>query len=361
LLFLTSKLSWFISMPFVLYTIFIYRNTLSKKDKFKLSLISLIFTILAFAFFLQIPQGTRSLSENNLSLFSDISIKNGINWIRGQGLESGWPPLLERILISKAFFFPIGILHWLSNIQPSVLFSQFSKDGNLGFAGMGAFPKVTIIPFLMGLIFLIRDRKSKLLLYPVVIILPAALIYPQLSPRIVILTLPFISFVIAFGFLQVKKILGRLIIIFIVLELLINFLFLSLQIKLTDELRPYWVKPIVQDAFKLSNTDQVLISDDFAQDLAPFIEWYTPFISQTAFLNSRYPYKFHQTNLGNIKLIGFSDSFKACDSGEKSKLFLSKRDFDRAKKFISDNVARTYLNSKGLAVVYFMEDRGCII
>lgn len=360
LLIFTSKFSWFILTPFIMYSVFIYRNSLNMKAKIKVSLFSLIFTTLAFVFFLQVPQGMRSLSENNISLFSDITTKNGINRIRGQGIESGWPPILGQILINKSHFVLIGILQWLSNIQPAVLFSQFSKDGDLGFTGMGAFPKVTIIPALMGLIFLIREKKSKLLLYPLIITLPAALIYPQYSPQIVILTLPFTSFVIAFGFFKIKKILGRLIIIFLALELLINFFFLSPQIKLTDELRPDWIKPIVQDAYKMSNIDQVLISDDVAQDPASFIEWYAPINSQAASLNTPYQYKFRQTNLGNIKLVRFSDSFKDCGRGEKPKLFLSKRDLDRAKKFSSGNVARTYLNSKGLVVVYFIERGGCI-
>src|SRR3989338_73259 len=41
-LFLTSKLSWFIVVPFVLNTIFVFRNNLNIRDKFKLSLISFI-------------------------------------------------------------------------------------------------------------------------------------------------------------------------------------------------------------------------------------------------------------------------------------------------------------------------------
>ncbi len=134
LLIFTSKFSWFIITPFIIYTVFIYRDTLNMKDKLKLSLISFVFAVLAFAFFLQVPQGTRSLSENNLSLFSDITTKNGINRIRGQGIESGWPPILEQILINKAQFFLVASLHWLSNMQPAIFFSKFSKDGNLGFS-----------------------------------------------------------------------------------------------------------------------------------------------------------------------------------------------------------------------------------
>ena len=360
LLILTSKSSWFILTPFIIYTVFIYSNNLSMKVKLKVSLISFILTILAFAFFLQVPQGTRSLSENNLSLFSNLATKNGIDWIRGQGLESGWPPILERILISKAHFFLIGILHWLSNIQPAVLFGQFSKDGNLGFFGLGAFPKVTIIPALMGLIFLIKERKSKLLAYPVIITLPAALIYPQFSPQVVILTLPFIAYVIAFGLFQAQKMLRSLIIFFMILELLINFFFLSSQINITSESRPYWIKPIMQDVSKTLDADQVFISDNIAQDPASFIEWLTPLQPQMSSLNLSYPYKFRQTNFGKIKFLGLSDNLRACKLGEKNALFVTKRDLERMRKISANNVVRTYLDNRGLVVVYLMKEEVCI-
>ena len=58
----TSKFAWFILAPFVIYTVFIYRKTLNLRNKLKLSLISLTFVTLAFIFFLQVPQGMRSLS-----------------------------------------------------------------------------------------------------------------------------------------------------------------------------------------------------------------------------------------------------------------------------------------------------------
>lgn len=360
LLIFTSKFSWFIVTPFVVYTVFVYRNTLNLKEKSKLSVICLVFTILAFVFFLQVPQGVRSLSENNLSLFSDITTKNGINRIRGQGLESGWPPFLERVLISKAHFFPIGILHWLSNIQPSILFSQFSKDGNLGFTGMGAFPKVAIIPALLGLVFLARKKKSKLLLYPIIIALPAAFIYPQFSPQVVILILPFIAYVIAFGLLQVKRISRGLIVIFMIMELLINFFFLSSQINITAQLRPDWIKPIMQDAYKALDTDQVFISDDIAEDPASFIEWFTPLKPQIPTVNLAYPYKFRQTNFGKVKFLGLSDSFRTCKLGEKTRFFVTKRDLDRMRKISANNVVRTYLDNKGMVVVYWMEEEVCL-
>jgi len=360
LIIFTSKLAWFILAPFVIYTVFIYRNTLNLKDRLNLSLISLTFVFFSFAFFLQVQQGARSLSENNLSLFSDITIKNGINMIRGQGMESGGSPILGQILVNKSYFLIAGSLHWLSNIEPSVFFSKFDKDGNLGFAGMGAFSKAAIIPALLGIVFLIREKKSKILLYPLILTLPTALIYPKFSPEIVVLTLPFVSFLIAFGLINLKKILASIIMTLMIVELLVNFLFLSPQIKSTNDLRPYWIKSVVGDAYNLSNKDQVLISDDITEDPASFIFWYTDLNPEASFLNIPYPYKVRQVNLGNIKLVGASDSFRSCSANEVYKFFSSSRDLERFKDLNSARVVSTYLNSRGDVAVYFIESGVCI-
>lgn len=360
LLIFTSKFVWFILVPFVIYTVFIYRNTLNLKDKLKLSLISLTFVFFSFAFFLQVPQGTRSLSENNLSLFSDVTIKNGINKIRGQGRESGWPAILGQILVNKSYFLSAGSLHWLSNIQPSVFFSLFDINGNLGFVSMGAFPKATVIPLIAGIVFLIREKKSKILLYPLILTWPAALIYPKFSPEIVVLTIPFVSLLIAFGLFHLKKILAGIVMTLIVVELLINFLFLSPQIKSTNDLRPYWIKSIVEDAYSLSNASKVIMSDDITEDPASFIFWYTDLNPQASFLNIPYPYKVHQVNLGNIKLVGASDNFRNCSSAEVHKFFSSTRDLERVKDLNSAKVIKTYLNSIGDVAVYFIESGVCI-
>lgn len=356
----TSKYAWFVLAIFVPFMVFIYRNSLNIKEKLKISLVGISVVSLIFILFLSIPQGARSLSENNLSLLSDVSINNGINRLRGQSIESGWPPVLGRLLINKLHFFPIGALHWLSNIQPAVFFSQFSEDGNLGFVGMGAFPKIAIIPALLGFVFLVRERKDKLLLLPVIITLPAALIYPQLCPQVVILTLPFIAYILTFGILAMRPIFRCLIVLFLMVELLINSSFLSPQIKLTNDLRPDWIEPIVQDAYKLSDTGRrVFISDDITRDPGSFIEWYTPLKSQNSFSDIPYPYKIRQTVFGNIKLVGFSDNFWVCDVGKKTELFLTKRDLNKVKNAKSDNIIRTYLDSKDQVAAYFLEELVC--
>lgn len=360
LLIFTSKFAWFILPPFVIYTVIIYRNTLNLKDKIKLSLISLTLATLAFTLFLQVPQGMRSLSENNLSLFSDITIKNGINKVRGQGRESGWPPILGQTLVNKSYFLVAGSLHWLSNVQPAVFFGKFDKDGNLGFAGMSAFPKAAIVPAILGVVFLIRKKKSKIFLYPLILTLPATLIYPKFSPEIVILTVPFVSFLIAFGFFYLNRILASIVMTLMIVELLMNFLFLSPQIKSTNDLRPYWIKSIVWDAYNLSNSSKVFMSDDITEDPAPFIFWYTDLNYKDSFLNIPYPYKVRQVNLGNIKLVGASDSFRNCSVAENIKFFSSSRDLERTKVLNIAKAIKTYSNSRGDVVTYSIERGACI-
>ncbi|OGE33546.1 hypothetical protein A3D83_01080 [Candidatus Daviesbacteria bacterium RIFCSPHIGHO2_02_FULL_41_10] len=359
LLFLTSKLSWFIVVPFVLYTIFVFRNNLNIRDKFKLSLISFTFTILAFVLFIQVPQGARSLAENNLSFFSDISIKNGIDWIRGQGLQSGWPPAVERILIGKALFLPIGFLHWLSNIQPAVLFGQFSKDTSLSFSGMGAFPKVLIVPALLGIAFLIKKGKRSLLLYPMIVVLPAAFIYPQLKSQVILFALPFIGYIIAFGLFQVNKIMKSLIIFLMVLELSVNFLFLSSEVNIMAKSRPYWIKPILLDASSVTGAG-VFISDDIVRDPASFIEWFTPLKPQISAPDLKFPYKYRQTDFGKVKLLGLSDNLRLCQPGEVSSFFVTQRDLERVKKMGANTFIRTYSEDQGAVVVYRIEGEVCI-
>ncbi|MEK7616932.1 MAG: glycosyltransferase family 39 protein [Patescibacteria group bacterium] len=348
-----SKFTWFLLVPFIFFT----------GQKGKLLTASLVFVLLALAFFLQVPQSKRSLSENNFSLFSDVTIINGINKLRGQGIESNWSPLLGEILINKSYFFVTGFFHFLSNLAPSILFGQFDKNGNLGFVGMGAFPKIAILPALLGMLFLIREKRSKFLLYSLIITLPSALIYPQFSPQIVILAIPFIAFVIAFGFLQMKKSLSTLIFILMALELIVNLSFLSPlspQIKSTTYIRPGWIKTVVEDVFKLSNTNRVLISDDIVEDITPFIGWYTPFNPSEAFLDIPYPYKFRQTKLGKITVVGVSDSFKTCGTEENTQLFSSKRDLQRLKSADIVDIEKTYLDSKGEDATYLIKGRVCI-
>lgn len=359
----TSKIAWFIITPFVVYTLIFFKNYLSKKKKIIFSFLCFLFSVLILIVFLQIPQSSRSLSENNFPIFQDVTIKNGIDRLRGQGIESDWPNVLERLLFNKAHFISVGFFHWMSHLQPSIFFSQFDSRELYGFVSLGAWPKILIVPFLTGLILIIRknDSKFKLLLgYSLILTFPLLFIYPKYLPAVTIF-LPFFSLVLALGLININKWLRNLIIVVMILEVLMNFIYLSAEIKNTNNLRPFWIKKIVNDGYDLSLKQNVAFSDDITDDIVPFLYWYTSLEIENDFSKIEYPYRFRQTKVSNIKIIGSEDNFYNCGLDKPTSIFVSNRDLNKIQKELKVVTAeKMYKNDLGNDIAYLLPSTICV-
>lgn len=361
LLLTVSKFAWFIVPPFVIFTLLFYQNDLSKGAKIKLSIFSLFLAIVAGGLYLQVPQSGRSLSENNFSIFTNITIKNGIDKSRGEGIRSGWPNYLEVVLFNKTFFPAIGFLHWLSNLQPGIYFGQFDKTGQLNFSQMGALSKILIIPFIFGIIYLVQKGKKRerlLLAYFIILTFPAIFIYPDFSQSLLVSTLPFVALIIAFGFMQFNRIISVLIILVMVLELAINLFYLAPEKQNTALLRPFWVKDITHDVFDHSLNRATAVSDDIAGDILNYIEWYNPVDVRTSFFNVPYPYKFRQSDIKNIKIIGSDNELYPCKESD-FEIFASKRDRDKIKNY-EIGIVKTYQNDLREEAAYLLTKGLCV-
>lgn len=348
---LTSKNAWLILFPFTLFTVIFYQRSLERKKKFVMIGLSALIVFSAFTLFLSIPQSKRSLMENNFSIFSDITIKNGIDKLRGQGMESAWPPLVDRLLFNKSHFLITGSLHWLSHLNPAIYFGQFDNSGRLNYSYLGAWPKVLIIPFFTGLFFLIKagDRKKKLLtVYFLILTYPSIFIYPNLSLELIALTLPFMALVLTFGFVELKKKITIIILILAIMELGINIFNLTPDYKNTNTLRPTWIGQLTDNAFEKSKVNKVAISDDIVADIVPYIEWYSPFNPKAGFLQVDSPYKFRQYSLANIKIIGSDESFNTCGKNERVKIFVSIRDLNKIRRQFDIKIIDSYAEDKAL-------------
>lgn len=363
---LVSKFAWFILLPFLLFT-WLFRLNTNYKRQLTLLAFTVVFVASVFLLFLTIPQSKRSLLENNFTIFSDITIVNGINALRGQGIQSDWPGLVEKLLFNKLHFFSIGTLHWLSHfLNPALYFGQFDGSGRLSFSYLGAWTKVLILPAILGVFSIIKkgDRKSKLfLLLPLVLTYPSALIYPNYTLDLVVLALPFMAVIIAFGCLQIIQInkiwaiAGFFLIIF---ELIINMYSNSAEFKNTDVLRPRWIKEIVANVHKSSQDNQTAVSDNVVSDITTFINWYTPEGNKVKDLNIAWAYKFRQYNLSNIKIIGFDDQFRPCGKDEKLTIYVSKRDLDRIQHEMSAKYSISFQDSRGLEQIYLIDENICL-
>lgn len=367
LILLTSKLAWLILPPFIILTCFYFSFGLSKRNKIIISAASFILSLLIIFLFLQIPQGVRSLSENNFYISQSDTVKNGIAALRGQGLESKWPDYVERLLFNKGQYISVGMFHWLSHLNLSVLFGQFDNSGNVSFAGMGAFPKILIIPFIFGLVSQIRKsldiRISALLIYPFILTYPLLFIYPLLSPHVVILILPFLSFICAYGLINLNKYIKSLIICLAILELIINLANTSFNLKVSNNYRPEWVKSIVNEGYNLSKNSKVAFSDDITLDIIPFLQWHNAIGIENTSLD-QFPYRFRQTRLKNIITIGSNDIFYNCGLDEPTHIFASERDIKEIKRWLNIDtdkiVKKIYSDNLEQRIASLLEPTVCI-
>lgn len=364
---LSSKSAWFILAPFVMLTLFAFPNNLSKKAKINISILCLLASFFSMMIFWQIPQGQRSLFENNFPIFADVTIKNGINQLRGQGLEITSQPILEKVLFNKAHVLTVGILHWLSQLGPSTLFGQFDSSNLVGFINKGALAKILIIPFGIGLFSIIRrgDRKYRLLLiYPLLLTFPIIFIFPNLNFDFIAATLPFISLIITLGLFNLNRLVRTLILLVMVFEVGVNFFYLDLNIKSTNSDRPGWIKPIVEEGYHLSQEYKVAYSDDITSDIAPFIQWYTPLNPEGGFLDIPFPYKFRQTQISNITIIGSERVFYKCSFDKPTYIIASKRDVKEIKRWLNvkteEITLKVYKDNLGVDVAYFFEPTICV-
>ncbi len=357
----TSKLAFFILLPFTIFTLIFSQKNLIYKKKWIFIILSGLVLMFGLGLFFTNEQAKRSLVENNFPLFSDITIKNGIDKLRGQGLESGWPKFIDIFLFNKSHFLSIGLLHWLSYFNPAIYFGQLDASGKISYSFLGAWTKVLIIPFTLGIFLLIRLNAQKILLlgYFLILTFPAIFIYPHQNLELIVLTLPFMAVVSAFGLLSLNRKVVYLIFFLVITELTINIYNLNSEYKNTTDLRPNWVKELALDIYKDAKNQEVLVSDDVVLDINPFIEWYAPVNPREGFYSVASPYKFRQYSLGNVKLLGSEQKFTTCGIDQKMIIFASKRDLKKISIDAKPKIQAMYNDSNGQSRVYLLEN-SCI-
>lgn len=363
LLTLTSKIAWFILPPFTAFTLFFFQKDFSTKSKV-IVLISFLMAIMSIIVFLEIPQAKRSLVENNFSIFSDLSIQNGINRLRGQGIASGWPPILDKLFFNRGQFFIVGFLNWLAALNLNVFFGEFDRTSQFGFVGLGAWPKVLIIPFIFSLFKIFKKFDEKMIIalgYLGIFTFPILFIKNGHAPNIAVITLPFMGILIAFGLLGINRLFKICIISFAVLEVFANLFALSPQLKSTNDLRPAWVDKIVLAGFAGSKkTSKIVYSEDIVSDITSFIDWYGPVKSDLQYSNIDFPYRFRVYNQSNFRIIAHEDRFYSCGLTNPDSILVSSKDLAKIRKNFETSVDNTFKDSMGNKVAFKLKPGICI-
>lgn len=361
---LVSKIAWFVIVPFVIFTLFTTRNSFSRRSNIYLSILCILLTLSIVLIFLNIPQAKRSFSDHNFSLFSQASVQGLLERFRGQGLDLGWSANIEKLILNKGHFLIIATLHWLSNIAPDRYFGQFDKTGLLNFTQSGALAKALIIPFFLGIFYILTKGKKEekfILIYFIILTFPALFVYPSYTPTVLVLTLPFASLVIAFGFLSMKRRISLLVVLLVILEIGFNLFGISFERKNTFSIRPEIVKQLSEDIYKIAKSEKIAVSDNIVdEDLVPYIQWFNPVGKPwSLYAQVSYPYKFRPTKLQNIEILGSDSKINGCQENNFDKVLVSVRDKGKISS-AEFKIVKIYQDSFGQNIAYLSEKGLCI-
>lgn len=360
LMILTSKFLWFTLVPVIAVTLFL-NNNLKKREKIKMAAISLIPVLIALLVYFKVPQGIRSLVENNFYFLSDVTVKNSIERMRGEKVL-WWPSVFDRALFNKADVLINGLFNWASQLSLSRLFGEFDSRGVFGLLKTGAFAKIVLIPFLSGLYLIVRGgRKDKLIfLYIIFLTFPLVFLYPKEKIELTIAALPFFALISAYGFRLFGTKLARVLIIILILESVLNLFFIKASIKNTNDSRPFFVRQIIKEASEKGPEYNIAFSDDITEDIVPFVQWQTKFNPADAYEQLEFPYRFKQTKISDIKIIGNEDTFYNCAYDKKTFIFASARDLKKIQHDIRVEPAKVYKDLLDREVVYLMPSKICV-
>lgn len=344
---LINKFLWFVLPALILVSL--YSSSQLKTRNGGLFLIGvLILTGAILVSFLSIPQSWRSLAENNIPLLATDPLTNGVNALRGEGLLSGWPNLIEKVLFNKAAVIPIGLLNWVSTFNLANFF------GPIPF-----WPLAFLIPLALGLVHLIRKESLKLKnigLLTLALTLPILFTYPHLPSELLFLLLPIGSVIIAVGISALPRKILIIILAAGMLEFLINHLIILTDNRIDHYQRPTWINQTIADIKTLQYPNKVFVSENLTEDTQPFLNWYGDIPTPDQQVD--HPYRYFVTDFGQVKFIDTRKFLPDCNKfGTIRSHFLSSEDYNQNRDRDKADIVKTYYDSKGEPRAYWVHVR----
>lgn len=325
-----SKTSWFIVFPLLVYFSFWDRIFFVEKRRIRIFLIACFVLFLPLLWnYLRLPSARQSLIDNDFSLFTDISLPNGINSMRGDELKSG-SPLLGKIFYNKLFWGIKLAERIFGHFSPYFYFAKGEQNSLHGLWNFGPIFLIFIFPFTCGLFLMLKKNKPEGRFFLSWFIIVATISsFLKKSPDLsqLIFSAPIIFFLIAQGIVNLPE---KIVRIFLIPLIIANFLFVFYDALVKEPLRSQETFYYGFEEISLSvnssyhKYDKVYLSDGYAPDPLPLFLFYSKFPSEQ-FLKIRQPeqfrYRLWLSQLGNI-YAGKFDKFNV-SSGEKTALYVT--------------------------------------
>ncbi len=270
----TAKIAWFVIWPFLLF-FYLWRR---RKEILLLIFFMIVFFLPLFFSYVKSPQAKLDIMDHDFTLFSEISIANSINAMRGEDIKMGLP-FMGKLFYNKLFYGEKVFENFLRHFNPRFYFA--SGDGN-PHHGLTNFGPVFLVflPFALYGIWLTYKKEpitSKIFfIWFLLGTIPSILSFPSPDQEKLIFVLPLLAITTGYGLSSVK----RKYLLLLALGLLINIAVVSYDAfakepSRTDKEWDYGCKELanfLKD--KMDSYKKIFLTDAYEPDPGPALLFY---------------------------------------------------------------------------------------
>jgi len=275
----TSKISWFILPPLLALTVISVKDKLLKRKLFIAFLIVLSSLAILLVNYFKLPGAKRSFIENDLNLFNNLAISNGINSLRGQDIGAN-NQYLGKLLHNKLFYLIKISENFVQQFTPRFLFAAGDKDPFHGLSNTGPLFLFLLPLVIFGLMSLAGKSHKKvkyLFIIWAIFSLPSIFVLPTPDEEKSVFVYPLLITLSSIGLLKTKN---KLILIVLTIFALMNVSFVFYDGLYKEPVRgqkkwAYGIEEaarIIRDGYPEYRT--VYFTDAYASDPGPIILFY---------------------------------------------------------------------------------------
>jgi len=199
----TAKIAWFFVWPFLLFFCLWKR----RKEVLLLIFLMIVFFFPLFFSYIKAPQARLDIMDHDLTLFSDISVANSLNLMRGEDIKMGLP-LAGKLFYNKLFYGEKLFENFLKHFNPRFYFAAGDANSLHGLTNFGPVFLV-FLPFaLYGIWLIYKKEPNTLKLFFIWFILgtiPSVLSFSSPDQEKLIFVLPVLAITTGYCLSLLKK------------------------------------------------------------------------------------------------------------------------------------------------------------
>ena len=263
---------------------------LRKRKKIKIimtiAVIMFLLVISWSSFYFQTPGAKENFLTEHLGFFTNPTIINSINQMRGESLQEG-NPFLGKLFYNKSFYLIELGAQFLDHLNPRLYFIAGDSNPLHGLSNFGPVLFIFLPFFLAGFWFLFQKnelskKKWLFLIWFLLGVIPSVLSYPSPNQEKLIFVFPVLAILTGYSLARFKNVFRYLFILFLIFNIGVVFYDAIYREPFRAQKKwQYGVKDLVElvDDKKV-NFDKIFYSDAYSPDLGPQLLFYLDYPSE---------------------------------------------------------------------------------